>query len=260
MLRCYVYYEDKKTWIEENHLLLHDIAAFLDEEKNIIFIWRGLKSSKDHFKNAYNSVVDLTLNYPANTFHLELLKDKIPEYVQKRIDQMLEIVKKQEVEGRFKFSRLITIRLYCIFGLMGLIIPLLLAINLSSSLLWSKINGNYNVGANSYDIWIDNSRILTIIILILLLVNIFLGIIEQEYQIIIFNVSGFIINIGQLLLLNQGIFLFLFQPGSSTNTYLILQKDLNLFLILNLIAISTYELPNIYKFLIFIKTYHKYIF
>ena len=260
MLRSYVYYQIKKAWLEENHLLLHDIAAFLDEEKNTIFLWRGPKSTKSNFKNAYNSIIDLTLNYPDNTFHLEVLKNDIPEYIEKRIDLMLEIVKKQEAEGQFKFTRLITIRFFCIFSLISIILSILLAINLTSCVLWSKNAGNYSVGANSFDEWIYNSQIFIIIILILLGINISLGIIEQEYQIIILNISGFIISIGQLVLLNQGIFLFTFQSGSTLINYLILQKDVNTFLIFNLIAILIYEIPNIYKFLTFIKRYRQFIF
>ncbi len=260
MLRSYVFYEDKYTWIEETNLLLHDICAFLDDEKNTLYIWKGPKSSKQKFKNGYNSVENLMSNYPDSTFRLKVLKKEIPEEIQIKIDTMLEAVRRGEKKGKLIFSKLITIRLFFIFSMISVILPILLILNLYSSLFWHISGSNCEVNANIYDYMIMFSRTIVIITLIILGVNVTIGIFEHEHQVIIFNISGFIICIGILLFLNQGIFLFKFQEGSTLTNYLILKKDVLIFLISNLIAILLFEIPNLYKFITFLKTYGKFIF
>lgn len=50
MLRTYIYNEDKKVWLEEETLLLHDLCAILDEDDKILYIWNGPKSSPERFE------------------------------------------------------------------------------------------------------------------------------------------------------------------------------------------------------------------
>ena len=260
MLRSYVFYEDKYAWIEETNLLLHDICAFLDDENKIIYIWKGPKGSKRKFKNGYNSVENLISNYPVSTFQLKVLKKEIPEEIQIKINTMLESVRKGEEKGKLLFSRLITIKLFFTFSMISVILPIFLILNLYSSLFW-HISGNIClVSASIYDYMIMFSRTIVIITLIILGINVTIGIFEQEHQVIIFNISGFIICIGILLFLNQGIFLFKFQEGSTLTNYLIRTKDALIFLISNLTAIFLFEIPNLYKFITFLKTYGKFIF
>lgn len=260
MLRSYVFYEDKHAWIEETNLLLHDICAFLNDEKKIIYIWKGPKTSKQKFKNGYNSVGTLISNYPDSTFQLKVLKKEIPEEIQIKINTMLKPVRKQEEKSKLIFRRLITIRLFFIFSMISVILPIFLILNLYTSLL-SHISGNFcEVSAGIYDYMIIFSRNIIIIILIILGINVTVGILEQDHQVIIFNISGFIICIGILLLLNQGIFLFKFQEGTTSTNYLILKKDVLIFLLSNLIAVLLFEIPNLYKFIFFLKIYGKFIF
>lgn len=260
MLRSYVFYEDKHAWIEETNLLLHDICVFLDDEKKIIYIWKGPKTSSKKFKNGYNSVETLISNYPDSTFQIKLLKKEIPEEIQIKINTMLEPVRKQEEKGKLIFSRLITIRLFFILSMISVILPIFLILNMYSSLFW-HISGNIcEVSAGIYDYMIRFSRVILIITLIILGINVAIGILEQEHQVIIFNISGFIICIGILLLLNQGIYLFKFQEGTTSTNYLILTKDVLIFLLSNLIAILLFEIPNLYKLIIFLKTYRTFIF
>ncbi|MFX1315580.1 MAG: hypothetical protein ACFE9T_06915 [Promethearchaeota archaeon] len=259
MLRSYVFYEDKYAWIEKTNLLLHDICAFLDDEKKIIYIWKGPKSSKQKFKRGYNSVENIISNYPNSTFRLKVLKKDIPEEIEIKINAMLEAVRKQEEKGKLIFSRLITIRLFFILSMVSLILPILIILNLYSSLL-SNISGSVcEVSASMYDFMITFSRNIIIITIIILGINVAIGIYEQEHQVIIFNISGFIICIGILLFLNQGIYLFIFQEGSTLTNYLILKKDVLIFLVSNLLAVLLFEIPNMYKFITFLKTYGKFI-
>ena len=139
-------------------------------------------------------------------------------------------------------------------------LPFLLLLNLYSSLKWTVINGSYLVGNFIYDNWINLSKLYILIILIFLFINLVIGIIEVENQIILFCVNVLIISIGLLLYLNQSVFLFLFQEGSTLNDYLIRSGDLLIFLLLDLVTIMIFETPNIYKLISFFKIYKKFIF
>ncbi|MCK4281207.1 MAG: hypothetical protein KAX10_03760, partial [Candidatus Lokiarchaeota archaeon] len=56
-----------------------------------------------------------------------------------------------------------------------------------------------------------------------------------------------IMSIGFLLYISQGIFLFLFQSGSTTIIYLISKSDLGIFLLINFIGIIILVFPTIYS-------------
>jgi len=159
-----------------------------------------------------------------------------------------------------RFSRFTTIRIYSISLLITILLPILSFLYLSSSLAWAISNGIYQVNSTTYNSWIENSKFLMFITLILFSINIVIGIIENENQVIIFSLNGLIISIGILLYLNQGIFLFLFQEGSTLTSYRILQTDIFIFLLVILIAMLIFEVPNLYKLISFFKTYRKFIF
>ena len=87
-----------------------------------------------------------------------------------------------------------------------------------------------------------------------------LGIIEVEYQAIVFSSIGLTVCIGLTIYLLQGVFLFLFQVGSTPSVYYIKQNDVVQFLIVVLIGTLVFEIPNVIKITSFIKTYRKFIF
>lgn len=87
-----------------------------------------------------------------------------------------------------------------------------------------------------------------------------IGLYEMEAQVIIFSLMGLIICSGVLLYLQQGIYLFLFQEGSTSTLYLIKIQDITLFYMIIFSAITIFELPNLLKLISFIRTYRKYIF
>ncbi len=259
MLRTYIFNESKSNWIEEDQrLLLHDICIFLDEKNKKIYIWNGPKCSKEKSKKGYELAEELISKYSDSKLKLIILKKDIPINIENKVKSMLESTKKEEVKSLL-FSRLSTIRFYFIFLLGAIIIPIISLINLSLSLLWTVSNGNYVVSSVLYEMWINTSKILMIITLILFILNIIIGIIEIENQVIIFSIAGLIICIGLVIYLNFGIFLFLFQEDSTLTDYLISQQDISSFLFLNLIAILIFEIPNVYKFVTFLKIYRKFI-
>ncbi len=260
MLRTFIFDESKSNWIEEKHLLLlHDICAVLDEEKSKIYIWNGPKSSKERFKKGYNQVRELVSNYPDEEFQIVLLEKEVPSKIQNRLDSMLESIK-MGGENLLKFSRFVTLRVYFIFLISAIILPIISFLNLSSSLLWSFSNGNYQISSNIFEIWINLSKNLIFATLFVFIINIIVGAIERENQVIVFSIIGLILCIGLTLYLNQGIFLFLFQSGSTLANYIISQKDIFIFLLLNLTAILIFEILNNYKFISLFKTYKKFIF
>jgi len=260
MLRTFIFDESKSHWIEEQHRLLsHDVCAFLDEEKEIIYLWAGSKSKKKKFRNGYKQIKELISTFPDLNIQFVLAKKNFPIEILNILDSLLESTKLGKGKT-LKFSRFTTIRIYSISIIISVVLPIISFLNLSTSLFWPKINSNYQVNSTNYATWINNSKIFTLIILFIFIINILIGIIEYENQVIIFSINGLIISIGLIIYLNQGIFLFLFQEGSTLTNYLILQNDIFIFLILISIAMLIFEIPNIYKLISFFKTYRKFIF
>ena len=260
MLRTFTFNESKSRWIEEEHqLLLHDICIFLDEERAIVYLWTGPKSSKKKFRKAYRQVKELLSNFPELKIQLLFSEDNFPDEISVNLKTMLESVE-MEKRKTLQLSRIISIRIFGVSIMITVFLPFLLLLNLYSSLKWTVINGSYLVGNFIYDNWINLSKLYILIILIFLFINLVIGIIEVENQIILFSVNGLIISIGLLLYLNQSVFLFLFQEGSTLNDYLIRSGDLLIFLLLDLVTIMIFETPNIYKLISFFKIYKKFIF
>lgn len=259
MIKTFIFDENKSHWLEEEHRFLsHDICAILDEDKETIYLWSGSKSSKDKFRKGYKQIKELIANFSDLSIQIVMVKKNFPNEIQEKIDSFVESMKigKKKV---LRFSRFTTIRIYSISILFVILLPILSFLYLSSSLTWSISNGIYQVNSTMYNSWIENSKFLIFITLILFSINIVIGIIENENQVIIFSLNGLIISIGLIFYLNQGIFLFLFQEGSTLTSYFILQTDIFIFLFVILIAMLIFEVPNLYKLISFFKTYRKFI-
>jgi len=261
MLKTYIFDEANKKWIEEDKsLLYHDLCAILDEERNIIYLWNGPKSSQEKLKKGYGLLEILMSYYPTINFQLLILKKKAPRHIQDRIDIMLNEIKHKNKKDYYKFSRFITLRSYLIFLLVSIILPVISFVNLISSLLWTKVDANFEIGAEIYNNWLLISSLLIVISLIFFSVMILIGIIENESQVIVFSLLGVLVCAGLITYLQQGIFLFLFQEGSSSSIYYIRQNDVIEFLIINGLGIIVFEIPNVIKLILFIKIYRKFVF
>jgi len=260
MLKTYIFDEANKNWIEErSSLLYHDLCALLDEERNIIFIWNGPKSSQVRLKKGYELLENLVSNYPNINFQISILNKKVPDYVQIRLDKMLSEIKQEDKKEFDKFSRFITLRLYFIFLLPALIFPIISFLNLSTSLDWRKTGYNYEVSSGLYDNWLSISLFFIILTIISFAIILTIGIIEIESKIIIYSIIGLVGSSGIAIYLQQGIFLFLFQDGSTASIYYIKQSDILLFLVVIVFGIAIYEIPNFIELINFIKVYHKFI-
>ncbi|MFX0029758.1 MAG: hypothetical protein ACFE8B_11150, partial [Candidatus Hermodarchaeota archaeon] len=225
MLRTFIFDDSKSDWVEENqHLLPQDICALLDENEEIVYLWRGLKASKKRFNRGYKQIKELISSFPELSLTFIMVEKNFPTQVQEKIDSMLETSKEESI-GTYIFSRFITIRIYSISLLCVVILPIINLLNLSSSLLWTISNGNFEVSNNNFHLWITASKILTVLTIIFFIINLILGIIEVENQVIIFSLLGVLISVGLFIYLNFDIYLFLFQEGSTLTNFLILKRD-----------------------------------
>jgi len=261
MLKTYIFDGPNKKWIEEqSSLLYHDLCALLDEERKIIYIWNGPKSSQERLKKGHELLKNLISNYRNINFQISILNGKVPDYVQIRLDKMLSEIKLESKKEFHKFSRFITLRLYFIFLLPALIFPLISFLNLSTSLTWRKTGYNYEVSSGLYDNWISISLLFIILTIISFGIILTIGIIEIENKIIIYSIIGLVISSGIAIYLQQGIYLFLFQGEWTASIYYIKQSDILLFLVVIVFGIAIYEIPNFVELINFIKVYRKFIF
>ncbi len=260
MLKTYIFNDANKNWIEEqSSLLYHDLCAFVDDDRNKIYIWNGPKSSQERLKKGYEQLKNLVSNYPNIDFQIFILNEKVPDYVQIRLDKMLSEIKYEEKKEFDKFSRFITLRFYFIFLLLSIIFPIISFLNLGTSLVWRKTGENFEVSSELYDSWLSISLFLSILTIISFATILTIGIVEIDYKIITFSIIGVIVSSGIAIYLQQGIFLFLFQDGSTASIYYIKQSDILLFLVVIVFGIAIYEIPNFVELINFIKVYHKFI-
>jgi len=93
MLKTYIFNDANKNWIEEpSSLLYHDLCAFVDDERNIIYIWNGPKSSQERLNKGNEVLKNLVSYYPSIDFKVSILNKKVPDYVQIRLDKMLNAI------------------------------------------------------------------------------------------------------------------------------------------------------------------------
>ncbi|MFW9945235.1 MAG: hypothetical protein ACFFDX_00245 [Candidatus Odinarchaeota archaeon] len=261
MLRSFIFNEIKNNWVEEDeYLFYHDLCAFLDEENQILYLWRGPKSTKARYKKGYHSLNELISKEKQLKIQINVLAKYIPDFIKEKLDKMLIAAQKQKEIGKYKFSKFATIRLYLGFLIISITFPIFSFLLLINCVFWPISNGNYVVSAVIYQSWLFYPKVLLIISLIMFIFNIIIGLYEMEVQVIIFSLMGLIICSGILLYLQQGIYLFLFQEGSTSTLYIIKIQDITVFYIIIFSAIVIFELPNLLKLISFIRTYRKYIF
>ena len=175
MLRTYIYNEDKKVWLEEETLLMHDLCAILDEDDKILYIWNGPKSSPERFEKGYKTIESLLSNYPNMDIKLIKLKKKIPPRIKKKIDDMLASITSEE-EDFLQFTRFASIRLFFVSSLVIITLSILSVLNLMRHSDLLKWHGNIAIKADNYETWINISKFLIILSLVLFIINLGIGI------------------------------------------------------------------------------------
>ncbi|MFX1376670.1 MAG: hypothetical protein ACFFA0_12740 [Promethearchaeota archaeon] len=260
MLRIFIFDDSKTQWVEESQSILsQDICALLDDEEEIIYLWKGLKTNKKKIKKGYRQIKELISNFPELNLQLIMVEKNFPIQVKEKLDSMLDSVKKERSKILL-FTRFITIRIYFISLLVGIILPIINILNLSRPFFWPISDETYQVKNSIFHWWMNNSKILMLITLICFIINLVIGILEVESQAIVFSTVGLIICAGLFIYLNFDIYLFSFQEGSTLTNFLILKRDILFFILIVLISILIFEIPNTYKLISFLKTYRKFIF
>ncbi len=260
MLKIFIYDQIKDTWIEETQILLfHDLAAIFDEDSKQIFVWQGNNIKKSKIKNGLECLEDLLSKTSNYNWKIITKENNFPDIIHQTIDSMLKATKERKQEEKLKYNHFLTIRLSFILLIGILVFIVLSCINLIIPLFSSVINKAYQISASKYNLWLNLYQIFTIFTLIFLACNFIISIYEQEIEMFIFSLIGIIIDIGILLYLRQGIFLFIHQPGSTYSLYLISIDDLTTFILLNLSSILIILCSTFYKLYKFALTYWKYI-
>jgi hypothetical protein len=261
MPRAFIYNDSNDNFVEaEDNLLYHDLCVIFDEEDKIVYLWNGPRSNSERLKLGIKALNALTSDFPDVDFKIKVLDNNIPTHIQNKIDSMSKAIKEKEQIEMLKFSLFTTIRVYFLTLIVVLILPIVAVINLILPFFSSLVDGIFNFSAEIYENWINLYRILMLITLIGFILNMGIGIYEQDDQVIIFSIMGLLISIGITIYLSQGIYLFLFQEGSTSTKYIISLVDVLIFVLINLGAILIFEIPNIYKLKSFFKTYREFIF
>ncbi|TXT60475.1 MAG: membrane protein of unknown function [Promethearchaeota archaeon] len=262
MLKLYTYKKLRNEWIQEDQvLLLQDVCVILDQKNSILYLWTGPKAKKEKVKNAKDSLDELINKFETeNLLVKEIDNNQMPDHINQYLEQLLEPIKTLKKSELYKFSKLITLRIYLILSIciIGLIISFIIA--LFSSLSWPIQDGNIQVVRASYMTWIGILQFINYAILFFLVPQLIVGIYEKESEARLFSIVGIMISIGMVLYLNQGIFLFLFQNGNNPNIDEIAFIDLFSFILVNLLVIMIIFLLNVYKMFKFFKTYRKFLF
>ncbi len=260
MLRTYIFSEQHQNWIEEEQkLFLHDHCVILDDERKKIYLWSGPESTQETRENAQEAIKELVSRYPQGFLEYNVLQEKFPENVTKKVNSMLLGAKEEENKSKFQFSQLSAVRLYFISILLSIILSIVAQADLFFSLSWPLSGGNLTVNANTYLFWINFAYWMYVVIGGLYLFATLIGVWQKEYQVVIYSSVGVITCLGIVLYLAEGVFLFEFEPGSTLTVYLISLFNIILFLISILLPTLIFVIPNGLKLWKFFKTYQKFI-
>lgn len=261
MFKIFIYYEDQDKWVEErSHLLYHDFVAFIDEDINVIYLWSGPKCTRERSKKGSKALIDIIKRYSENNFQVKNLKKKIPPPLKSLLNELLEVIEKEEQLRDYQYSHFLTIRLHFLLSIICLILPIFALLILSSSLFWDSNAAMYVINSEHYNNWLSFAYIFILICFILFIPQLIIAVYEYDISIIVLSSISIIICISLLLYLQQGIFLFQFQELSTPILYYINKIDIYIFLLLISSSIMIFEISNIIKSISFLATYKKFIF
>lgn len=227
-------------FIETEKLYPHDIALFLDKEQKRIYLWEGSYATTAAKTQAIPFIEGLKKKY--NKFEFIEMGGVIPLNVQaeleKKLDKSFEVTKKIDRDPYFS-----------LFNILSFALIVLLAISsifLLSLLGWGTSElkpGIYIVSEIDYANWIQNSKLvllITIIISELLFID---SIFTKKIFLIMTGMVTSLIQLGIYRYISLGVFLFDFQDGADPGTYNILMTQVVLFVILYAIGIAATVIP-----------------
>lgn len=249
MIRAYVFSEANQNWVEQQHLLYHDICAFLDEENKNIYLWSGPKSTSNKLNKGYHTIKTILTSYPPEEFKvIDLTRAKVPEQIQEKIDSMMQIVKMNEQERVQQFTRMNLIRMYYLLSIFGVIVPLVLLFNfIGLSFLSWDANMNVQIPASVYSIWALVSKIIVIAMIVTFSLLLLISALETDIKAGVFALIALSASIGLMLYVAQDIYIYIFQIGSTTDLYLLSLSDLWTSIILVGTALAIIEVFTLYR-------------
>ncbi|TXT63598.1 MAG: membrane protein of unknown function [Promethearchaeota archaeon] len=260
MLKIFIYNEENR-WIEETQILLfHDICAFIDTEHEKIYIWEGPNIKRARKRKAEAQLFSLLSENSDKNWNIIENQNKFPSEITNQIENMLELAKENKKRGKLKYSKFSTIRITFAIITISSFLKILSIFYIASLLFLPSNTSSYQISSTNYFFMLFVYRIITISTLILFSINLLIAFYEKDFWLIILSIIVISIDIGILLYISQGIFLFLFQEGSTDILFLIPKSDFIFFIILNLMALLIETIPIVYETVSFSKTYKKYIF
>ncbi len=261
MKRTFIFDIENENWIEETEILLfHDILAIFDENSHSIYLWKGPEVKETKIEQGKIRLKELISSTSDFKWKINEKNESFPSEIQEILNSMLEPTRERRKEDALKFSRILTIRI-CFLLLIGItIFNTLSLVSILIPLFFPTSGTSYLISASFYTIWLTLYQAFAVVTIILCIINIIVSLYERDEGVFIISLMGAITNIGIVLYLQKGIFLFLHQPGSTSSLYLILVLDMIIFFLLNLMALLIAFLPNLYKLISFTKVYWKFIY
>ncbi len=240
-MKTFIFNEIAENWVEEeNSLLLHDLVIFLDEKGKKLYLWLGPKSKSKKQKLGIKTLSEIKNKY--NNFDLVVLEKEIPPEIEKRLKFML---KKYAEPQNLVLFRDIYLNLYILLALAGIGLSIAFLVTLGTWLVWSPINGNFQIDAALFGVWLFISQLLMLICMCVFIANSIISLIIYRGRFIIVGFIGLITSIGLFIYILEGTYLFLFQQGSTSSIYLISIVDLVVFLLVNIIGVVIIIIPYI---------------
>lgn len=236
----FTYSLDNGKFIETEKLYPHDIALFLDKEQKKIYLWEGPYATTTVKTQAIPFIEGLKKKY--DKFEFIEMSGVVPLNIQaeleKKLDKSFEVTKKIDRDPYFSLFVILSVGLF--------VLMIISSIFILSLLGWGTSElrpGIYIVSEVDYSNWIQNSKIMvlvTIIISELLFIDSFF---TRKIFLIMTGMVTSLIQLGIYRYVSLGVFLFDFQAGADPGTYNILMTQVALFVILYVIGIVAILMP-----------------
>ena len=220
MLKMYCYILDISTedWIESEDLYPTDVALLIDNEKRIIYLFNGPRSSKKN--QQLGQKLESKLHEKYEIYKFEILSDVIPMQLQIEIDLLMG---EHKNENREKDPRTMLLNAYgIIVGFVG-VIALVLLIEQLIMLGWNRQENGYLVSEVDFTKFFSLGEIFIWILIGACLSLLIIAGLSQKLYLIGSSLISSAINFSLWLYIRKREFLFSFDP---TSPYLVNRFEL----------------------------------
>jgi hypothetical protein len=236
---CYILDLSINDWIESESLYPTDVALLIDNEKRILYLYNGPRSSIKNQQLGEKLASKLHEKYEIYKF--EPLSDVIPMHLQIEIDLLMG---EHKNENREKEPRTLLLKVYSVIvGFIG-VIAFILLIEQFLMLRWNHPENGYYVTALDFTKFFSLGEIFVWILIGASLSLLLIAILSQKLYLIGSSLIASAINFSLWLYIRKREFLFSFNP---TTPYLVNRFELltylfwittSLFVILSILGYS----------------------